>query len=941
MASPENTQERLKAALADRYRIEHEIGSGGMATVYLAEDLKHDRQVAVKVLDPDLAQTLGAERFLREIKTAANLTHPHILPVHDSGEADGFLFYVMPYVRGGSLRARLEEEQQLPVEEAVSIASEIADALAHAHERDVVHRDVKPANILLSGAHALLADFGVAQAVAEGDQTRLTRTGISLGTPAYMSPEQASGEQDLDGRSDQYALGCVLYEMLAGQPPFTGAQVESVVRQHLTAEPPEVTQLRPTVPQGVAEALAKSLAKAPADRFQTTGEFGARLGAELHTPAGGVAAAPNPGRRRGWLMKLVAALGAAAVLLMAWQAWIGDGEVVVTTGPPPWTILAEVDGSAPEAIRRTVRSLISGAIDGSGVVRTLPDGQIRLGFGQALLPETTPVTVAVAHELAARGNIETVFSPVLDQVGSAFALQVSVLGAGGDSVLATDQVSVPTEEELIAGVEEVLETLTDAIADRVGFGVKPRTGVITPSFEAFQRWEEGLRLYYGGRNLEAIRAFKEAIRLDPDFAVAWSRMGIAYYMAGSQDSARWAVDEALARPERLAGYELLFAQYLDEFIKPGDVAERLHQISARMVEEYPDRRSYTNLGLAFVNLGRWDEAVEVMRELEDNSPFGLAEEMNFIGWLTGIGEFEEARQRTLGVREEIRRNRTEMNIAASSAAWDQAEERAQAFLRDPGTAMRLKTRSWSSLALAHAARGRIAEATGALTRALEWEGDQQVRLQNLQRLLTLWVVAGSGIGDVVLPVPTSEDSLTIRELSGLLSLYRGEVEEAWQVAATLPRPDPDDPSLVPGVDAGRLLLFSGLAAAEGNWEAALGFLTSQIGPVGWRGWWSYRQLVEWVVADAYEKLGMPDSAAVHFDRLADPVGDPSFWGYVGLRGLTHSFAHRRAALLCGQLGNREKAIEHWRVFLNDFTDPDPEYEWMVEEARAELARLEG
>jgi Tol biopolymer transport system component len=271
-------EERLKAALADRYLIEREIGSGGMATVYLAEDLKHHRQVAVKVLEPDLAESLGAERFLREIETAANLTHPHILPVFDSGEADGFLFYVMPFVEGESLRSRLTKEKQLPVEDAIQITREIADALAYAHRKGVIHRDVKPANIMLEEGHAVLADFGVAHAVAEARGERLTRTGTSLGTPAYMSPEQASGERDLDGRSDQYALGCVLYEMLAGQPPFTGAQVESVVRQHLTEEPPSVTQLRPSVDQEVARVITRSLAKSAADRFRTMGEMAAAFG---------------------------------------------------------------------------------------------------------------------------------------------------------------------------------------------------------------------------------------------------------------------------------------------------------------------------------------------------------------------------------------------------------------------------------------------------------------------------------------------------------------------------------------------------------------------------------------------------------------------------------------------------------------------------------------
>jgi serine/threonine-protein kinase len=229
--------------------------------------------VAVKVLDPQLAESLGAERFLREIKTVANLTHPHILPLYDSGEADGFLFYVMPYVKGESLRARLTKEKQLPVADAVQIAGEIAGALAYAHKEGVVHRDVKPANIMLEEGHAVLADFGVAHAVSEAKDDRITKLGFSPGTPSYMSPEQASGERSVDGRSDQYALGCVLYEMLSGEPPFTGSTPAAILARHVHDRVPALGIVRPNLPAGLTDALDKALAKVPADRHQDSGEF--------------------------------------------------------------------------------------------------------------------------------------------------------------------------------------------------------------------------------------------------------------------------------------------------------------------------------------------------------------------------------------------------------------------------------------------------------------------------------------------------------------------------------------------------------------------------------------------------------------------------------------------------------------------------------------------
>ncbi|MGH7594333.1 MAG: serine/threonine-protein kinase, partial [Gemmatimonadales bacterium] len=256
--------------------MERELGAGGMATVYLAHDIRHDRQVAVKVLRPELAAVIGAKRFLAEIKMTANLQHPHILPLFDSGEADSFLFYVMPYVEGISLRDRLTREKQLPINEAVRIATEIAGALDYAHRHGVIHRDIKPENILLHDGSALVADFGIALAASKAG-TRMTETGMSLGTPQYMSPEQAMGERELDARSDVYALGCVAYEMLTGEPPFSGPTAQAIVAKIMTAEPTDATLLRKTIPASVADAVHTALQKLPADRWPTAAGFAAAL----------------------------------------------------------------------------------------------------------------------------------------------------------------------------------------------------------------------------------------------------------------------------------------------------------------------------------------------------------------------------------------------------------------------------------------------------------------------------------------------------------------------------------------------------------------------------------------------------------------------------------------------------------------------------------------
>jgi hypothetical protein len=300
------TPSELAAALRDRYVIERELGRGGMATVYLAHDLRHDREVAVKVLRPELTAILGRERFLNEVRLTAKLDHPHILTLIDSGEADGFLWYVLPFIRGESLRHRLQRERQLGLDEALAVTKQIAGALQYAHGHGVIHRDIKPENILLHEGEAMLADFGIALAVKEAGGSRITETGLSLGTPAYMSPEQATGERMLDARSDVYSLGAVLYEMLAGEPPHTGATAHAVIAKLMTERPTPLRIVRDTVPTEVDAAVAKALAKVPSDRFATAREF-----ATLLTTPVPVA----PPARRGYRILLWTSVTAAGVAL--------------------------------------------------------------------------------------------------------------------------------------------------------------------------------------------------------------------------------------------------------------------------------------------------------------------------------------------------------------------------------------------------------------------------------------------------------------------------------------------------------------------------------------------------------------------------------------------------------------------------------------------------
>jgi serine/threonine-protein kinase len=336
-----NSTEQLTTALADRYRIERHLGAGGMATVYLAQDLKHDRKVAIKVLKPEVAAVLGAERFVQEIKTTAALQHPHILPLFDSGAADGFLYYVMPYVEGETIREKLNRETQFGVDEAVRIAREIADALDYAHRHGVIHRDIKPENVLLHDGRAMVMDFGIALAVSAAAGGRMTETGLSLGTPHYMSPEQATAEKEITPRSDIYSLATVLYEMLAGQPPHIGGAAQQVIMKILTEEVKPVSAMRRHVPPNVVATLAKALEKLPADRFESAKAFSDALTNPSFAAIGPTVAAGAPDRARPRAMMV--ALAALALLAMSVAAWafarspgITDDSVVrVTLQMPP------------------------------------------------------------------------------------------------------------------------------------------------------------------------------------------------------------------------------------------------------------------------------------------------------------------------------------------------------------------------------------------------------------------------------------------------------------------------------------------------------------------------------------------------------------------------------------------------------------------------------
>ena len=504
--------DRLKSALSGRYAIERAIGSGGMATVYLAVDLKHGRRVAVKVLQPQLAAALGVERFLQEIRFTASLTHPHILTLIDSGEADGFLYYVMPYVEGETLRERMTREGQLPLDDALRITREVASALAYAHGHDVIHRDIKPENVLLSTGEAVVADFGIARAVSEAGGEHLTETGISLGTPAYMSPEQATAEHEIDGRSDIYSLACVLYEMLAGEVPFAGANAQAIVAKKLSQATPHISVVRELVPQTVDHALARALAKAPADRFATAELFAAAL----PPPAGSVTTAAVQSRRRPIAAVAATGLIVAAALVGVMLRSRSDSDVDRNLlAVAPFDVLSQQGELAIWG--EGMVDMLSRSLDGAGPIRTLsPTLSVKRWEGRA--------DAASAEDFGRR-------------TGSGLVVFGTLVGLGSDSarvaatLLDVERSSVLAESDLRDRADRV-DRLSDSLAVRLlgdltrerSIGGAPLYSLGSKSPAAIKAFLQGEMLYRRSSWDSARVYYERAIDLDSSFALAYRRV---------------------------------------------------------------------------------------------------------------------------------------------------------------------------------------------------------------------------------------------------------------------------------------------------------------------------------------------------------------------------------------------------------------------------------
>jgi len=623
---------RLRTALADRYTVERELGAGGMATVYLAEDLKHHRKVAVKVLRPELAASLGVDRFVREIEIAANLTHPHILPLFDSGEADGFLYYVMPCIEGESLRERLGREGKLDIPEAIRLTDQIASALSYAHAQGVVHRDIKPENILLAGDQAIVADFGLARAVQVAGGERLTGTGLAIGTPAYMSPEQAVGDKNIDARSDVYALGCVVYEMVSGHAPFEGATPQELLASHAVGTVPGLRTGDPSIPLFLERAVARALARDPTDRFPSASDFAATLNSGITV---------RRVRARGWRRSV--APGVAGVVVVALATW-GLATMLAGGGLDRLAVVPLTDLSgdaAQEYLAAGVHEALIAELGQLGLSMTAR-------ATMAHYRDTEKTVRAIAREL----DVDAVIEGSVFREGDSLEIAVRLYDADEQELWSG------TFDGVLSNVVALYRGFARAIAREVRLRVSPaeeerlsETRAVNPAvYEAYLRGMYVLNNASTSADFErAISYFESAVEQNPADPLAYTGLAFSYFFLGHDFMdprpevwafGRAAAERALRLDSTLAEAWAALGMHKAYTERDWEGAERAyrraHELNPSLADNHYDYAWF------LVLFGRVDEAIAEHRRAQQLDPLSPQNTV----WIPALywfrGEFEQA-----------------------------------------------------------------------------------------------------------------------------------------------------------------------------------------------------------------------------------------------------------------------------------------------------------
>ena len=912
------------------YEIERELGQGTSALVYLARSVKHDRFVALKVLRPELTAVVGAQRFLREIEIAAKLTHPHILPLLDSHESEGLLYFVTPYIGGQSLRERLEREGRLRDDDAIRLTTEIAGALDYAHRLGVIHRDIKPENILLQDDRAIVADFGISLNVGLIEKRRLTESGLVIGTPSYMSPEQIEGRLEIDPRTDIYSLGCVLYEMLVGEPPFEGPTPQAIIVRHVSETARPLRELVDSASPALEATLSRALAKDPEERFATAREFAHAL---EHSRTS------DQVQRRGERTRTP-----------RWQ-WVGAAVVIVLLGvlayslntpkalhDHDWLVVADFDGPPSDPrLGAAFRDLITTELDQSRFVSTLPRQQLNIALRDAGLPDSTTINSDLARELAVRSAVRAVVSGSIQQTSSnRFRLSVRVVDAERGNEIATLD-----EESNADSMLPAIATLARRLRERLGEerqiieADRPLLSIATPSLPAYRKYVDAIALKQRGDLMGSNRALAEALVRDTGFASAWALLGMNYVDLRNLDSARAALSEALRRPERLTDANRYRLNGDAAFAIEYDLEAAVHWYDKFLRESPNSIGGRNNHGLYLSLLGRHEEALAEFERAISVNPLGPANTQSALLNETAVLIILGHRDRA----EAVARNLmgpfaadAQLQLANAGGDPEATARMAVAAAHVASIPGWLSVDANTSLASSAAARGRIATADAGLREAGNTNNAAQRRwYSNLRALLAM--VAHRRLTEERLP-PTRVTTAGALVAEALSASVAGD--------STVARADIQRLDALSEVDSARLgqdlpVLRALLDRAEGGAQRVI----ARMSPFARHNEHDATNLdrlpavwSRWLVADAYAHEGLADSSIVYYQlAIADTGIAP---GHLAVRGLVMPFVRASLAREYEIAGNHAAAKAEWRTLTTMLRDPDREGASLAREAQAAL-----
>ncbi|HET9066934.1 MAG TPA: serine/threonine-protein kinase [Gemmatimonadales bacterium] len=938
-----STLEQLRASLSDRYQVEREIGAGGMATVYLAQDLKHRRQVAIKVLRGELAEAMGAARFRREIEIAASLHHPHILPLFDSGEAGsgetaGLLYFVMPFEEGETLRARLTREGKLPVAAATRLLRDVADALAHAHARGVVHRDIKPENVIWSGQHALVTDFGIAKALAGGQRpestestsdlsTSLTQVGTSLGTPTYMAPEQVAGDPNTDHRADIYALGIMIYEALAGSPPFTGTSAQQILAAHLAQAPEPLSARRPDVPPALAAIVMRCIEKEPTARWQSAADLVTAV--EQLEGSGAVASIAAPRKRWPWIAAAV-----AAVLAVGGVIWVqAEGRMGTLIGndvlaADDQVLVAEfTNRSADSTLGATVTDAIRIELQESPVVQVISQATMWDGMTAMTLTPGTSLPDAQVRDLAERLGAKVYVVGDVAPLGGGYQLTARAFATVDGTEALTVRSTAANDAELIGALNELGQKLRRGIGESIrSVAAAPELAhVVTASLPALKAYTAGVRFEDAGERPRAITLLREAVTIDSTFASAWGALGVAYMNNSNwplgMDAITHAYDHREGLPDRArASIELHYYTLRGETDRAEAIMRRRTELNNEGWTSYADLLlgrgrlvaaesaavrgvierpkapvAYWNLVEAQVAQRRFAAADSTLALMADSLPGNSWIDGIRFGTFTAQREFDSAR--TFAT-----------TLPPSQAGWANRDL----------CGVNIMT---GQLGEWHRCRDEI-QATNdphAVLAELRLSGDTARARRQLAHIDSVGV-----------------DSTFSFAMPDLIATYAeaGMLPEARRVMERWRREQgPADPRY----RADSPYALGAIALAEGKFDsAATAFLAWNTSPHLDAGHWYNRGLVE--AGMALDRARRSDSALVLYEKA---LSMPSISGGSYYEMAWYPEVLRRLGELYEARGDRDKAIGYYSTLSDLWKNADTEMQPQLKAVRARIAALAG